>query len=281
MNIVVCAKQVPNTQNVQINSETKNIVREGIPSILNPYDANAIEESLKIRDLTGGHVTAISMGPLQAADVLQEALDMGADRAILLCDRLFAGADTLATGYTLSVIIKRLNADLVLCGSEAIDGSTGQVGPIIAENLGWPQMTCVRKIKIGRNTIAGIREQKDGMEQLEGKLPMVICVQKGINQPRAGMPSGKRPEIFSADDVGFDKSLLGVVGSPTRVVQISMSGKGVSGFVFIDGSMPVEKRVRTMMRGGITPRKINFVRGDTEKLTSVILKDEEVKKYID
>lgn len=281
MNIIVCIKQVPNTKEVRINPETKNIVREGVPSILNPYDANAIEEALKIRDAVGGNIIAVSMGPQQATEVLQEALDMGADRAILLSDRLFAGSDTLATGYTLSTVIRTLKADLVLCGSEAIDGCTGQVGPIIAEDLGWPQFTYVHEIRVEGNTLQISREVKEGYEKFECALPAVACVLKGINRPRKPVESGRRPEVTSAADFGFDTERLGISGSPTRVAHISSSGKSISSFVSVDGSLPTKERIKMLMNGGIIPKKINFIRGPVDTLAKVILEDESLKGRLD
>lgn len=280
MNIIVCVKQVPNTKEVKINPETKNIVREGVPSILNPYDANAIEAALAIREANGGTVTAISMGPGQAQEVLQEALDMGADRAILLSDRAFAGADTLATGYTLSSMIQTLKADLVLCGSEAIDGCTGQVGPIIAENLGWSQFTYVHDIAVEGREVRVSREVKTGYELYTCKLPVLACVLKGINSPRKPKPSGRTPEVLSAKDFAVDEEKLGLKGSPTRVAHISSSGRSISSFVSVDGSLPVADRIKILMNGGIVPKKIAFTRGTADALANVILDDKTIKGHL-
>ena len=244
MNIVVCIKQVPNTKEVRINPETKNIIREGVPSILNPCDANALEAALSIREKNGGTVTAVSMGPQQAAEVLQEALDMGADRGVLLSDRAVAGADTLATGYALSAVVKTLDADLVLCGSEAIDGCTGQVGPILAEELGWPQITYVHDLEINGDLLKASREVKGVFEWYECRLPVVACVQKGMNHPRKPEESRKRPEIITARDLDADPNALGISGSPTKVAHIASSGRSISSFVSVDGKLPARERIR-------------------------------------
>lgn len=281
MNIVVCVKQVPNTKEVRINPKTNNIMREGVPSIMNPFDVDAIEEALRICEGNGGTVTALSMGPMQATDVLQEALDMGVDRAILLCDRVFAGSDTLATGYVLASVIRELDADLVFCGYEAVDGATAQVGPVIAENLGWPQLTRVNAIKIENRTVHVSREVRDGFELYHCGLPLVVCVLKGTNTPRKPVASDKKPEIMSAKDFEFDSEKLGIDGSPTRVVSIVTSGKQASGFVFVDGLLPVEERVRLLMNGGITPKKINFTRGTSEALADVIMQNNTIRRHLE
>ncbi|MDO4274564.1 MAG: electron transfer flavoprotein subunit beta/FixA family protein [Eubacteriales bacterium] len=280
MNIIVCIKQVPNTKEVRINTETNNIIREGVPSILNPADANAIEAALSIREKKGGTVCAVSMGPQQSADVLQEALDMGADRGILLSDRMVAGSDTLATGYALSAMIKTLNADLVLCGAEAIDGCTGQVGPIIAENLGWPQFTYVNSVEITNGCLKIKRDMRDTFELYECKLPAVVCVLKGINIPRKSKDSDKRPEIISVKEIDAEEEYLGMKGSPTRVSKIVFSGKSMSSFVSVDGSLPVRSRIRILMNGGMSPKKISFVRGEAKELADRILEDEVLRGQI-
>lgn len=282
MNIVVCIKQVPNTKQVRIDPSTNNIIREGIPNIMNPYDANAVEEALRIREQNGGKVTVLSMGPKQAERIIQEALDMGADRGILLCDKAFAGADTLATSYTLATVIKELKADLVLCGQEAIDGATGQVGPMIAENLGWIQFTCVSKIKIEKNAANISREVRNGIELYNCELPLVVCVLKEINTPRKpDDPNNKKtPEIMTVQDFSFDQKKIGFNGSPTRVVSITTIGKENGGFVKVNGSLPAEERIRILMNGGISPKKINFIRGDSKNLANIIMQDDLIKRHI-
>jgi electron transfer flavoprotein beta subunit len=149
MKMIVCIKQVPDTTDVKIDPKTGTLIREGVPSIINPDDKHAIEEALRLKEKFGGNVTVISMGPPQADDALREALAMGVDETILLCDRAFAGADTLATSYTLATTIQKIaDYDIVICGRQAIDGDTAQIGPQMAEYLGVPQVTYVRDVKI-------------------------------------------------------------------------------------------------------------------------------------
>ena len=280
MNIVVCVKQVPNTKAIRIDPKTNNIMREGVPSIMNPYDANAIEEALKILDYAGGAVTALSMGPQQAVEILQEALDMGADKAILLSDRAFAGSDTLATGYILSTVIKELSPDLVICGAEAIDGATGQVGPVIAQNLGWPQFTNVNEIRVEGNIVHISRDVRKGYELYTCDLPAVACVLKGINNPRGAVSSNKKPEIYNVDNFEFDLEKIGLKGSPTQVVNISTSGRMESSFVTVDSFLPAEERLRMLMNGGIISKKINFMRGTGGELADFIMQDDTVKRHL-
>ncbi|MCK4614965.1 MAG: electron transfer flavoprotein subunit beta/FixA family protein, partial [Thermoplasmata archaeon] len=153
MNIIVCIKQVPDTTDVKIDQKTGTLIREGVPSIVNPDDKHAVEEALKLREKFGGSVTALSMGPPQAEDALREVSAMGVDEMILLSDRSFAGADTWATSYTLGEAVKKIGFDLVICGREAIDGDTAQIGPQLAEHLRVPQITYVRKVEVGDGKI--------------------------------------------------------------------------------------------------------------------------------
>jgi electron transfer flavoprotein beta subunit len=281
MNIMVCVKQVPDTSEVRIDPVTNNLVREGVPSIINPYDKNAIEEALKIKDSLKGVVTVISMGPPQAVEILQHALDMGADRALLLSDRAVAGSDTLATGYALAEMLRSLKPDLVLCGSEAIDGCTGQVGPAIAENLGFPQITYVKNIiSVTEKKIEVSREVKEVYELLSAPLPAVICVLKGINEPRQASISGKRPKIVSAEEIKLDLNKIGVAGSPTRVAKIDISDKRTNSFVVIDSSLSADDRIFMMLSGGMTPKKINLVRGAPASLAKFIYTDEVFSSHL-
>jgi electron transfer flavoprotein beta subunit len=191
MNIVVCVKQVPGTNEVKMNKETNTIIREGVESILNPFDAYAIEEALRIRESAGGKVTVLSMGIPAVAEMLKETIALGADEAVLLSDRAFAGADTLATAYALSMGIQKIGAcDLVICGKQATDGDTAQVGPSLAERMGIPHTTCVRKIEeIREGYIRCQRMTEDGYEVIEMPLPALITVVKEINEPR--LPCGR------------------------------------------------------------------------------------------
>lgn len=227
MNIIVCVKQVPGTTEVKINKETNTIIREGVESVINPLDMHAVEEGLSLREKTGGKVTVVSMGIPSVAELLKQTIALGADEAFLLSDRAFAGSDTLATAYALSMGIRKIGgADLIICGKQAVDGDTAQVGPSLAEKLGYPHTTCVRKIEeIGEGFIRCQRMTEDGYEVIELPLPAVITVTKEINEPRLpsikGMMRAKKAEIkiLTAEDIGADKDLCGLKGSPTQVVE--------------------------------------------------------------
>jgi len=228
MNIAVCVKQVPDTSEVRIDRETGTMVREGVPSILNPFDAYAVEEAIRIKESGGGNVTALTMGPPQAAEVLRHVVAMGVDEVMLLSDRAFAGADTWATSYTLGLGIKKAGGvELVICGKQAIDGDTAQVGPGIAENLGWPFVAYVRKvvgIADGKMTVERLIE--DGYEVVEVELPAVITVVKEINDPRMpslkGKMKAKKLDIqpMDAAALGAMPEKIGLPGSPTKVVKV-------------------------------------------------------------
>jgi len=227
LNVIVCVKQVPGTNEVKINKETNTIIREGVEAIINPFDTYAVEEGLRIKDSTGGKVTVLSMGIPTVAELLKETIALGVDDAILLSDRAFAGADTLATSYALSMGIRKIgDYDLIVCGKQATDGDTAQVGPSLAEKLGIPHTTYVRKIEeIRKGYIRCQRLTDDGYEVIEMPLPAVITVVKEINEPRLpslkGMMRAKKTviNVWTADDIGADKDLCGLKGSPTQVVR--------------------------------------------------------------
>ena len=185
MKIIVCLKQVPDTNEVRINQETGTLIRDGVPSIMNPDDRNALEEALSLKDQYGGEVIALSMGPMQAKEILQEALSMGADEAYLVSDRKFGGSDTWATATILAAAIEYIgNYDIVFCGRQAIDGDTAQVGPEIAEFLDVPQITYVKEVKLEDNmlTIRRFTEYGDYIYQV--KTPVVLTAIKELNHPR-------------------------------------------------------------------------------------------------
>jgi electron transfer flavoprotein beta subunit len=225
MNIVVLIKQVPDTTDVKIDPKTGTLIREGVPSIINPDDKHAIEEALKLKEEYGGKVTVISMGPPQAMDALRESKAMGVDDNILLSDRAFAGADTWATSYTLAAAIKKVgDYDLIICGRQAIDGDTAQVGPQVAECLDLPQITYVRKIELEGKTMRAERTLEDGFEKIETTLPALITVIKVLNQPRypsvRGIVEACRDAeypIWTAKDIDAEPSKIGLEGSPTQV----------------------------------------------------------------
>ncbi|PIV82705.1 MAG: electron transfer flavoprotein subunit beta [Nitrospirae bacterium CG_4_9_14_3_um_filter_53_35] len=228
MNIVVCIKQVPDVSDVRINPETHTLIREGVPSIINPFDMYAIEEGIRLRERFGGKVTVLTMGPPQAEAALRDAVSMGADDAVLLSDRAFAGSDTLATSYTLSMAIRKFGSlDVVICGKQAIDGDTAQVGPEIAENLQWGFAAYVRKIEdIADGSIRLERLMDDGYDILNVRLPAVITVVKEINRPRLPSLKGKMQAkkmaipVWTAEQIGADPERVGLKGSPTKVWKI-------------------------------------------------------------
>lgn len=226
MKIIVCIKQVPNTNEVKIDPKTGTLIREGVPSIINPDDKNAIEEALVLKKEKGATVTVLSMGPPQADFALREALAMGADEAVLLSDRAFAGADTWATSYALSMAVKAIGSyDLIFCGRQAIDGDTAQVGPELAETLDLPQVTYVRKIiAIDNNKAVVERAMEDGYEVIEVKLPAILTAVKELNRPRYPSAPGivdafdvKDIKRWTAADIQADPERLGLKGSPTQV----------------------------------------------------------------
>jgi electron transfer flavoprotein beta subunit len=228
MNIIVCIKQVPETTDVKINPETNTLIREGVKSIINPFDMYAIEEGVLLKERFGGKVMVVSMGPPQAEQSLREAIAMGADDAILVSDRAFAGSDTWATSYTLSRAIKKIGLyDLILCGKQASDGDTAQVGPGIAVHLDLPQVTFVKKIEEISPTFAKVeRLTEEGFEIIECPLPALFTVVKEINTPRLpslrGLMKSKQVKIarLTASDLDIEPDKLGLQGSPTQVVKI-------------------------------------------------------------
>ncbi|SRR6056297_1131145 len=226
MNIIVCVKQVPDTNEVKIDEEKGTLIREGVPSIINPEDKIALEEAVRLKEEFGGKVTVISMGPPQAKDALIEAYAIGADQAILLSDKKFAGSDTWATAYTLAQAIKEVgDFDIVFCGRQAIDGDTAQVGPQIAENLDIPQITYVSELAIEDKKVNAKRKLEDGYSVIETELPVLLTVLGDLNIPR--YPSIKRirdafkkedtVKLWTADDFTVDQDKLGLDASPTQV----------------------------------------------------------------
>lgn len=228
MNLIVCIKQVPNTTEIRIDPVTNTLIREGVESVLNPFDAYAIEEAVRIKETHGGTITAISMGPPQVESTLREAVSLGVDNIILLSDRRFAGADTWATSLSLAAAIKKIGEyDLILTGQQAIDGDTAQVGPGIAAHLNLPQTCFVRKIEaIDCYKVTLQRLMEDGFDRIEMKLPAVISVVKEINTPRLPSLRGKKNaksvelKIWNCEDLALDEKEVGLNGSPTQVVQI-------------------------------------------------------------
>lgn len=228
MRFIVCIKQVPDTTDIKIDPVTNTLVREGVESILNPFDTYAIEEAVRLKEEHGGTVIAISMGPPQVEAALRETVSLGVDEIYLLSDRKFAGADTWATSYTLAAAIKHLGEyNLILTGQQAIDGDTAQVGPGIAAHLDIPQTCFVRKIEsFSEDKVRLQRLMEEGVDTLEMELPGLITVVREINNPRLPSLRGKRQarnaelNVLTADDLGLDENLTGLNGSPTQVVNI-------------------------------------------------------------
>ncbi len=240
MNIVVCLKQVPDTTKVKIDPQTNTLIRQGIENITNPFDTYALEEAVRVKERYGGKVIAISMGPPQAEEVLREVISTGADEAILLSDRAFAGADTLATSYTLASAIKKIQEyDLIICGRQTIDGDTGQVGPELAEMLEIPFVAYVSKIEEIDNGHMRVQRMVDeGHEVLEAPIPAVITVVKEINVPRLaslrGLTRAKNAVIptWAVPELGVDKNRVGLSGSATKVVKIFFPQRVHHGEIF-------------------------------------------------
>lgn len=227
MRIVVCIKQVPSTNKVQVHPETNTIIRDGRLSVTNPFDTYAIEEALRIKETVGGEVVALSMGIPDTERLLRDAESRGVDRAILLTDKKFAGADTLATSYTLALGIRELwPVNLIICGKMAVDGDTAQIGPELAEQMGIPHVTEVSKIySITEETIECKKETDFGYQRLRIKLPALVTVVKDINMPRMpsikGVLSSRKPSFVrkGAEELNADFSKIGLDGSPTQVVK--------------------------------------------------------------
>jgi electron transfer flavoprotein beta subunit len=236
MRIIVPIKQVPDITEVSVNEETGTLIREGIPSTLNPFCEFAVEAAIELKEKHGGEVIVLTMGPPQASDALHKALAMGADRAIHLTDRDFAGADTWATAFTLAEQIKRMGPfDLIICGKQAIDGDTAQVGPELAELLGIPQICYVRYLEITENgkTITAHRETNEGYEIVRARIPVLITATKGLNIPRLPdlLRMGKPVEVVNATMLGIEMENLGLKGSRTTVKKVFPPERRKSGII--------------------------------------------------
>ena len=225
MKIIVCIKQVPDTTEVKINPQTGTLIREGVPSIMNPDDKGGLEFALQLKDQYGAHVTVITMGPPQAEAILREAYAMGVDCAILLTDRKFGGADTLATSNAIAAAIRTMEYDLIITGRQAIDGDTAQVGPQIAEHLDLPQVSYMEALEYeeGSKTFTIRKQTEEGYQILQMQAPCVVTALASAVQPRYMSVSGivtaydQEVEILGADAINVDESLIGKAGSPTSV----------------------------------------------------------------
>ena len=239
MNIVVCIKQVPDTTEVKLDPKTGTLIRDGVPSIINPDDKAGLEAALRIKDKNGSHVTVLTMGPPQADLALREALAMGADRAILLTDRAFAGADTWATSSALAGALKKMDYDLIIAGRQAIDGDTAQVGPQIAEHLNLPSVTYVEEIEAYDKSIVVKRAFEDGYQMIKVQTPCLITALKELNDSRYMNVQGifeafegDKVEIWSVNEIEVDPDNLGLKGSPTKVKKSFTKGAKTAGKVF-------------------------------------------------
>ena len=237
--IIVCAKQVPDTNVIKINPKTGTLIRDGVPSILNHDDANALEEALKIKDkYPDTYITVVTMGPPQANDLLFECIAMGADEGVLVSDRAVGGSDTWATSNTLEAAIRKIgDFDLIFAGRQAIDGDTAQVGPQIAEKLDLPQVTYVEEFEIADNMkdITVKRQLEDGYELIKLQTPCMLTAIKELNTPRymsmSGIFADKEMKTWNAKDIEVDLTTVGLEASPTNVFRSftpAPKGKGVT-----------------------------------------------------
>lgn len=239
MNILVCIKQVPDTTEVKLDPKTGTLIRDGVPSIINPDDKAGLEEALNLKDKYGANVCVLTMGPPQAKNALREALAMGADRAILLTDRAFAGADTLATSSTIAGAIKNLDYDLIIAGRQAIDGDTAQVGPQIGEHLKIPTITYVEKLEIENDKVLVNRAFEDGHQIIEAKMPLLITTLKEMNTPRYmkvqkiyDAYNEDKIETWNLDNIEVCLDDIGLKGSPTKVKKSFTKGAKSAGKLF-------------------------------------------------
>jgi len=222
--IVVCIKQVPDTNEVRIDPKTGTLIREGVPSIMNPDDKAGLEAALQIKENTGAEISVVTMGPPQADAVLREAFAMGADHAYLITDRAFGGADTLATSTTIAAAIKKLDFDLIIAGRQAIDGDTAQVGPQIAEHLGIANVSYAEDIKVEGNTVVVKRQYEDRYHTVKVQMPCLITALGEMNTPRYMTPGGifdayreKEVTVWTRADLEVADEAIGLKGSPTKV----------------------------------------------------------------
>lgn len=258
MRIIVCVKQVPDTNEVKINQETGTLIRSGVPSIMNPDDKNALEGALCLKDRYGAEVIVITMGPPQAKDVLKEALSMGVDDTVLITDRKFGGSDTWATSTIIASAIEKIGGyDIVLCGRQAIDGDTAQVGPQIAEFLGLPQITYVKGLDWKENMLEVRRFTEYGDYIYRVKFPVVLTAIRELNEPRYptiggiieyfGEEGDRKIKIFEFSDLIVDETQIGLKGSPTNVYKTFVPVKNKVSEI-IEGETVKEKTDKLIMK---------------------------------
>jgi electron transfer flavoprotein alpha subunit len=255
MRIIVCIKQVPEVAEIKFNSETNTIVREGVPNVVNPFDRRALAEAIRLRELCGGEVVVLTMGPPQAREALVECLAAGADRAIHLVDRAFAGSDTLATARTLALALRRESYDIVFCGKYSVDSETGQVGPELAEMLDLPQVTGVTKLELSEagGKLIVERETDDGFETIECDLPVVLTTAERlirpikVKEPQLEIGRAKPIHEVTAAELSADTSIFGFSGSPTRVKEIRSLAR-TRQVEMIEGATAEEKAAALLKR---------------------------------
>lgn len=258
---LVSIKQVPDTTNIRIDPETNNLIRQGVPTILNPYDAHAVAAAVEWKRKLGGKVTIITMGPPAAVTSLRECIEMGADRAILISARQFAGADTLATSYVLAEVIKEIHSqepvDLVFFGKQAIDGDTAQVGPGVAVRLDLPVVSYaikIREVNLDQRYVVIERKTESRNEIIKAPLPVALTCEKEIAEiPYASLPDlvyslRYQPEVWTAESpIAFDVTQLGLKGSPTTVFKTGTPERHTGGEVFKASEMGTESVVKLAM----------------------------------
>lgn len=245
---LVCIKQVPQVSRMKID-ENNNLIREGVKTIVNPADLNALTEAIKLREKTGGRITVLTMGPPSADEALKECIAMGADRGFIVSSRDFKGSDTLATSYTLTMAAKKIgDFDIIFTGTQTIDGDTGQVGPELAENLNLNQIGYVDKVDFEDNKIIARRESKYGKQMVEAKLPILISILRDANEvikvsdENIEKAESMSFEILSPEDINADSEKIGIKGSPTVVAEVFP---------------PEEKKTGVMISGDNTEDKVN------------------------
>lgn len=264
MHTLVCVKQVPDTTEIKMDPKTNTLDRSSAPTIINPYDAHAVEEAVKIKKQFGGKVSIISMGPPMAQEVIKKCIEMGADEGYLLSDRAFAGSDTLSTSYILAMGIKKImeleTIDLVFCGKQAIDGDTAQVGPGIACRLGIPQLTYVEKIEsfdLKKNVIVVHRKIDNGYEVVQSMLPCLVTMEKDINElsfsslPNMIKAARYKPISWGINDFNADLTQLGLAGSPTSVRKIFPPTQRIGGELLKGSDDEIVKILVDKLKGGI------------------------------
>jgi len=264
LKIIVCIKQVPAVQDMKIDPVTHTLIRESMPSMLNPWDEIGVEEGIRLRERYGGEVTVITMGPMQAKEAILRCLAMGADKGIIISDKAFAGADTIATAYTLYMQIKKMEYDLIICGKISTDSETGHIGPHLAELLNIPQICYVKKVDldIKQRRIIAQKEVEEGVEIVEASLPVLLTTTVGLNEPRLptlrGIIASKRKEVkvVTAKDLGGSLSSYGLRGSPTFVDEIYQPSPRKPEIIFEDDPKEaVEKIVQVLLNKNlIRPR---------------------------